>query len=250
LHGCGGSRVRGAILGAESYVQWRVFASYEKVARFAAPSEYLRQKLPEMGFPFRIELLRNAVEPPRDSPASFEERPYVGFAGRLSPEKGVEVLLRAAARLPRLSFRIAGDGPARGDLETLARSISARNVSFLGHLDSGTLEHELRRWRIAVLPSLSPENFPYSALDAMNHGVPVVGSALGGLVEMLGNGRGVLVAPGDDAALALAVGELHGERERLAELGENGRAFVEAECRPTSYVRRLSELLPTNDRTR
>ena len=238
LKACGGSRLRGAMLSAESYFQWRALGSYGRIQRFIAPSAYLQQILPEMGFPFPIERLPNAVEVARQPQVALALRQHVGFAGRLSPEKGVDVLVRAAARLPAISFRIAGDGPERGELQKLARECCATNVAFIGRLESSELEREAGSWRLAIVPSRSPENFPYAALDAMNQGVPVIASSIGGLPEML-TGRGQLVEPGNVAALAQAIAALYPDLHRLESLAALARAFVEAECRPETYLARL-----------
>lgn len=242
-YGCGGSRVRGLALAAESYWQWKGLDSYAHIQAFLAPSQYLRDTFEAMGFPFPVELLRNAVDAPRHDAPPLEQRPFVGFAGRLSAEKGVDVLLRAAARHPHVAFRVAGDGPARAELEALAGALSAGNVTFLGHLGADQLEREIASWRLAVVPSLSPENAPFAALDAMNLGVPVVGSAVGGLPELLA-GRGESFEPGDAAALAQIVAELYSRPERLRALAASARSFIEAECRPAAYVSRLLELAP------
>lgn len=241
LHGCGGSMIHGMILAAESYWQWDVLRSYERVQDFLAPSQYLRSTLQEMGFPFPVELVRNAVETPMFEPPRFEARGVIGFAGRLSPEKGVDVLIRAAARLPHIRFRVAGDGPARASLEALAHSVSADNLTFLGHVRRPELDREIASWRMAIVPSLSPENAPYAALDAMNHRVPVVGSAIGGLPELLAE-RGVTFNPGDWDELAQRIAQLYPDQPRLETLAARAREFIDAECRPEAHVSRLLSL--------
>ncbi len=238
VNSCGGSMVHGAILSAESYWQWRALGTYGQIGAFLAPSDYLRRALADFGFPYPIAQLRNAVDLPTAPPAPWSERAAIGFAGRLSIEKGVDVLVRSAARLPKLNFRIVGDGPARRELEELSRARSLSNVAFLGQLSSAALQRETATWRLAIVPSLSPENLPYAALDAMNHEVPVIASALGGLPELLAD-RGVLVPPGDIDALADAIGELYPDVERLRDLAARARTFIDVECRPRSYVPRL-----------
>jgi glycosyltransferase involved in cell wall biosynthesis len=240
-YGCGGSLTRGSLLAAESYWQWDVLQSYAKIQGFLAPSPYLLETLKEMGFPFPVALLRNAVDVPSDAPSPIASRRHVGFSGRLSPEKGVEVVVRAAAQLMQFSFRVAGAGPARPGLEALARSLGAENVTFLGHLEPDALEREIASWRIAIVPSLSPENAPFAALDAMNHGVPVVGSAVGGLPELLTD-RGTLFEPGDVRALVQTLASLYPDEARLEAMAANALKFIEAECRPPAHVSRLLKL--------
>ena len=80
-----------------------------------------------------------------------------------------------------------------------------------------------RRATLGVVPSRWPEPFGLVAIEAMAAGVPLVASAVGGLTEILGDGRGVLVPPGDHVALAEAVDELSRDPDRQREIGESGR---------------------------
>ncbi len=234
LQGCGGSRLKGTLLAAESYFQWRVLKSYQTISRFVVPSFYLRDQLLRMGFPFSIDVIRNAVD--TSPPADEAGRVAVGFAGRLTTEKGVAVLVAAAARLPKIFFRVAGDGPAWPTLSAAARALP--NLTCLGRLREGELASEMRRWRVAAVPSLSPENFPYAALDAMNRGVPLVASHVGGLPELL-DGRGLLVPPGDDLGLANAIQTLWTDAPLRARLSRASLTYVENECRPSRHLEQL-----------
>jgi glycosyltransferase involved in cell wall biosynthesis len=233
-HGCGGSRLRGVLLALEAYVQRR---RYGAVGLFAAPSRFLIEKAKAMGFPHAIRLLRNAV-PMASLPGDPRAGTAVGCATRLAPEKGLDVLLRAAARLPGIPFRLAGDGPLRAELE---RDRPA-NVTLLGRLPPEGLAQERRSWRAAVAPSLCEENLPYSVLEAFAAGLPVVGSDLGGQRELL-EGRGVRVPAGDADALAGAIRGLWNDPERTARLGAEGAGFVRRECAPERVVADLESLL-------
>jgi glycosyltransferase involved in cell wall biosynthesis len=233
-HGCGGSRLRGSLLALEAYAQRR---RYRAVRIFAAPSRFLIEKARAMRFPHAIRLLRNPVPEParRCDPRAGTA---IGYSGRLAPEKGLDVLLRAAARLPAIPFRLAGTGPLKAELE---RDRPA-NVTLLGHLRPDELAEERRCWRAAVAPSLWEENLPYSVLEAFAAGLPVVGSDLGGLRELL-EGRGVQVPAGDVEALAEALRGLWEDPERCARLGAAGADFVRRECAPNRVVAALETLL-------
>jgi glycosyltransferase involved in cell wall biosynthesis len=104
------------------------------------------------------------------------------------------------------------------------------------------LAEERRCWRAAVAPSLWEENLPYSVLEAFAAGLPVVGSDLGGLRELL-EGRGVQVPAGDVEALAEALRGLWEDPERCARLGAAGADFVRRECAPNRVVAALETLL-------
>jgi glycosyltransferase involved in cell wall biosynthesis len=132
------------------------------------------------------------------------------YMGRLSVEKGIDVLIRAVALLeqrtgsPRVRLAIAGDGPERERLTTLVRQLKwPDRVRFTGQLDRRALSALLEECDLCVQPSLT-EGFSKAWLDAMAHGVPVLSSRVGAAAHVIGGDgiRGWLVPPGDGEALA------------------------------------------------
>jgi glycosyltransferase involved in cell wall biosynthesis len=139
--------------------------------------------------------------------------PRLTYCGRLSSEKGVDVLIRAMARLrtsgvsplPRLT--LAGDGPERELLERLATSLEVRDViHFVGQLDRPALSRLLLETDVCVHPSLT-ESLCKAWVDAMAHGLPVIASRVGSAPQVFGTcgERGWLVPPGDSEALARTI---------------------------------------------
>jgi glycosyltransferase involved in cell wall biosynthesis len=142
--------------------------------------------------------------------------PRLVYAGRLSREKGVAVLLRALALLEkdaagiRPILSIAGDGPERAALERdAARLLPPGRVAFMGQLDREALSRCLRESDVCVQPSLT-EGFSKAWLDAMAHGLPVIASEVGAARAVIGAAgeRGLLVPPGQPEALARALSDL------------------------------------------
>ena len=149
----------------------------------------------------------------------FAEFPYgtdqrhprrVLAVGRLSPEKGYDDLLRAVAELRGrgvdLELEIVGDGPERGALTALARGLQiAQHVTFRGWLAFDDVRRAMRQAAVLAQPSTT-EGLPTVVEEAMALGTPVVASRVGGIPELLDDGRcGVLVPPSDVRALANAL---------------------------------------------
>jgi glycosyltransferase involved in cell wall biosynthesis len=141
----------------------------------------------------------------KKSPAA---EPRILFNGRLDREKGVEQLLRAFALVsaanPHATLRIAGRGPLRDPLETVARELGVeRQVKFLGWQEPAQIEREIAEAWVVAAPSLWPEPLGLVALEAMVRGIPVIASSIGGFAEIVEHGvSGTLVKNGDVGALA------------------------------------------------
>jgi glycosyltransferase involved in cell wall biosynthesis/O-antigen/teichoic acid export membrane protein len=164
------------------------------------------------------------------------EGPVVGLVARLSPEKGVDVLFRALTELPGVTTVVAGEGPARGDLELLAGELGLSDrVRFLGWRDD--VDALLRSVDVLALPSRS-ESAPIAIVEAMLCGIPAVASDVGGVSELVLDGEtGYLVPPDDPHALAAALRRLLDDPELRARLGARGREIAEERYDPATSAR-------------
>ncbi|MGY2050647.1 glycosyltransferase [Methylobacterium sp. JK268] len=217
----------------------------DNVDRFAVPSRFVIDTLVEWGWPReRFVHVPNFVEARRFRPdAPIGER-FV-YCGRLDRSKGVETLVRAAARA-RQPLALAGRGPDEANLRAVAAETGA-DVTFLGHLDAGALAAVLEGARAVVLPSEVNENAPMAVLEAYAAGRPVIASRIAGIPELVREGEtGRLVPPGDVAALAEALAAFAAmPARRLADLGSAGRAWVARDFTPEAYRARLLDLYAT-----
>jgi glycosyltransferase involved in cell wall biosynthesis len=150
----------------------------------------------------------------------------IGATCRLVPLKGLVELIRAVASLhsefPGLQLEIAGSGPEREKLEREARALGLTGrVRFLGW--QRVLRPTFQSWDIFAMPSLD-EGLPIAALEAMAEGLPVVATCVGGLPELIEDGRtGYLVPPSDVAALAKCLRLLVLDPKRRQAMGAAGR---------------------------
>lgn len=180
-------------------------------------------------------------EPPRAA-APFT----AAFLGRLTDEKGVQVLLETAGMLRSergLRFVIAGRGPLQAQVAAAARSGSAR-IEYLGHQEDVLPVYQSAA--VVLVPSLS-EGLGLSAIEAMACGRPVIASRVGGLPEVIShNETGLFVPPADPAALARAIMELMRDPSLCARMGAAGRARVQELF---TVQRMLRQVLTTYRRT-
>ncbi|MBE7699693.1 glycosyltransferase [Oerskovia sp. Sa1BUA8] len=151
---------------------------------------------------------------------------HVGYAGRLALHKGVDVLLAAAELDGRLHVTLAGDGPSARALRERARPLGDR-VRFVGPLSGDDLVAFYRSLDVLAVPSLETsgwvEQFGRVAVEAMACGTPVVASDSGALPDVVG-GAGLLVPPGDAAALRAALVRVVDEPGLAATLRDQGVA--------------------------
>lgn len=169
----------------------------------------------------------------------------LGTACRLVSIKGLEHLIRAVsllrAELPEIRLEIAGSGPEQAALEKEMRRLELQDhVTFLGwRTDLAAL---LPRWDVFVLPSLD-EGLPIAALEAMAAGLPVVATAVGGVPELVEDGRtGWLVPPGNAEALAGRIRQLLLDPERARGMGTTGAAHARAQFSAERMVSSIEKL--------
>ena len=217
--------------------------AYGHVSRFVCPSRFLAAKMDEAGvFPDRLRHLPHFIDvasyPQKQTPGG-----RIAFAGRLSAEKGIDVLVDAVGRLDGVGLDIAGDGPERVALEQRAQTVARGRVTFHGRLAKDELHDLVRASVVTAVPSRWYENQPMAVLESFGCGVPVVGTTLGGLPELIDDGAtGCLVPPNDVEATAVALGALSRAPERAFAMGRAARAFVESEFTPERHLEGLDAI--------
>jgi glycosyltransferase involved in cell wall biosynthesis len=185
-----------------------------RVSRFIAPSDFMRRRLLEWGIDREsVNLVRHFVELPMEGGVERTIGTYGIFLGRLSPEKGLEVLLRALRLAGDPSFIFVGDGPLRDRLESLAADLELLNTRFVGALGRAQARAMLAEARYLALPSLGEEVAPLAALEALSLGRPLLVSNRGGLPELVAQGGGLACRAGD-------VVDTHEKLLRLADSDE------------------------------
>ena len=224
--------------------------SHRVVANSHATYDVIRQA----GIPARkVSLIPCGVARPRRLPSRPEARTRLGLtpeafviatAARLVREKGIDELLKATARAGTGSdtmILIAGDGPERTSLEALAAQILPGRSLFLGRVSA--MEDLYAAADIFVLPS-HMESFGLVFIEAAYHGIPSIGTNVGGIPDAIIDGQTGLLVPAHDAdALASAIRRLHADAALCRQMGDAARIRAEAEFDEPVMVERYARLL-------
>ena len=219
-------------------------------------SQLLKDNLLKAGLPIaQSRVIHQGIPiadfPCKDKPGSLSSPVRFLYVGQLHPYKGVHVLIDAAHRLDaelgadKLKVSIAGDGPPeyREQLERLAGQ-GPVSVDFLGRVQREKLPGLYRSHDIFIFPSIWPEPFGLTHLEAMASGLPLIATNNGGQAEMLSQGKNALLIPPDEpVALAGAMGRILEDPELAARLARAGRRTVEEGYTLDAYLDRLEAFL-------
>jgi glycosyltransferase involved in cell wall biosynthesis len=218
----------------------RIYARH--IDRIVTPSAFYREKLIEWGWPAgKLVHIRNFVSDAAPPAATLGGDHFLYF-GRLTPEKGIATLIAAAA-VSGIPVRIAGAGPQEQELRALAHSLGAPAV-FLGFLKGDALWAEVDAARAIVLPSEWYENSPMSVVEAFQRGKPLVGARIGGIPELIEEGRtGWSFRAGDVADLARALDLARNTADiHLASMSAACRQLVSRNFSEHAYFEAMSAL--------
>lgn len=231
------SRVQSAVL-VGMLTTHRVLGTFAaKVDRYIALNEFCRAKMIEGGLAGdRISVKPNFVD--WQAVPRWDQRAGGLYIGRLTPEKGVDVLIKALARSRSdVRMRVVGGGP-------MADSVAvASGMEYLGFLPLAEIWGQLATASYMVVPSVWYEGFPRTIVEAFASGVPVIASRLGSLAEVVTDGRtGLLFNPGDDEDLAAKLAWADSHPQEMIRMGQAARQEYEARYTPERNCAELIEI--------
>lgn len=149
---------------------------------FVCPSRFMAEKMMQGGFPTSyMHVLHNFVNAGEFHSGGFEKSDYYCYVGRLTEEKGVESLIKAANVISQCKLVIVGEGPAKDKL----RNMAMEHVTFVGGMAWEDLRQIVSRARFTVLPSEWYENCPLSVIESLCLGTPVLAARIGGIPELI-----------------------------------------------------------------
>lgn len=205
----------------------RALGTYRnQVTRYIALNRFARDKYVQGGLPAeRFRIKPNFITAPQRLPQ--DERAGGLYVGRLSDEKGIDVLNAAARLLPRHGVEVIGAGP----LEAAVRETFGD--AWLGPRPLADILDRMTRARFLVLPSICYENAPRTIVEAFSRGLPVLASRLGALADIVEDGKtGLLFTPGDARDLAAKVAWAHAHPDEMARMGRAAREEYERHYTP------------------
>lgn len=210
------------------------------VDRFACITDFQRRKLIEAGFPEeRLLVIPNSMDASTVAEPSLGD--YVAYSGRISREKGVDMIIETARRHPGIPFKIAGavrDSDIVADLPA--------NVELVGYLNAKELAAFYSRARFIVMASRWYEGFPMTILEAASYSKPTVAPDHGGFTEIIGAGKdaiGVLFTPGDAQSLETAIVTLWNDPDETVRLGRQAHQKLLAQYSTDVIARKWNELI-------
>lgn len=248
--------VRGPVDAARLARRWLVDSAtldqWRKLSRIIVPSAYMLELATQHGIPaHRLRLVTHGTHVPATLPIDKKNGslPRILFLGGLIEHKGIALLVKALQLLPRKAWEaiIVGDGPMRSAVEQeLANAGLSQQVALYGYIeDRSVIECLLANARMLVIPSIIPESFSLSGIEALAVGTPVVSFGLGGIAEWLRHGENGLIAATDDIHdLARQMKKLLDDSTLAESLGMRGRQLVQERFTENSA---LSSLLAIYD---
>lgn len=198
LYGCyKKSRLFTAALAGILYHHWTKGTWINMVDVYIMATDFGRQKYSNFGIPNdKIMVKPNIVYP--NLFGQKKDEGYALYVGRLSKEKGVEVLLKAWKAIEGFQLKIMGDGPQFDELKSYADNQKIANVEFLGFVSSKEYLRYMQGASFVIIPSVCYENFPCVVSEALACGIPILASNLGGMPEIIKDRKtGILFKAGD-----------------------------------------------------
>lgn len=173
---------------------------------FISPSRFLNDKMVQGGFSKeKIHTCPNFIDTAKVQRENYEKTDYYCYVGRLSHEKGIGSLIDAAKELPH-KLKIIGGGPLH---DLLAERVAGTDIELLGYKQWPEIKEIVGKARFSVIPSEWYENNPFSVIEAECLGTPVLGARIGGIPELIDEGKnGMLFEPGNTEELKTRIEEM------------------------------------------
>lgn len=235
------------VLALEAYwAKWKKY--YDLVDIFIVPSQFMREKLIQSGISLKkIKYLPNFLEEKEEFNFFVDgKKDYILFLGRLSEEKGLDILVESIGEIKNkeIELKIVGEGPLEGELRKNIAKLGLNNrVKILGYKSGTELKQIISQAQFVVVPSCWYENAPYVILESYSLKKAVLGSEIGGIKELIEIGEtGMTFKPNDVKDLTNKINYLLEDKSRLKNMGEKGHLFLKYCFNAENYLNRLIKI--------
>ena len=245
INKCENKKLINSLVASMEYQVRKWLRLKEKVDYFICPSQALLDLTARAGIDKKkLVLINNFLNDTHLNKASdYTNKGYFLYVGRLSKEKGVDILLKAMTELPEVKLHIVGTGNQEETLKEFAKEHNLNNVKFLGFKKGAELEEEYKNCIASILPSNWFENFPTTIMESFAYGKPVIASNIGGIPNMIINGEtGILYEPSSINELILAIKSLYSSPELVKNMGINARTRAKEKFLSQIYFEKLLNL--------
>lgn len=232
------SRLASAALAFETALH-RLLKAYDPVNIFICPSRFMHHSMSQAGiFTERLRHIPHFFDS-KSLPSRMGAGDGIVAAGRLSMEKGFDLLIDAMGQLPSERLTIVGDGPLETQLRHQAERIAPGRITFTGRLERDHVLQRLRVARVVAIPSRWYENQPLAVIEAMGCGVAPVVTTLGGAPELVSHGIDGWIAAPSPESLAEALLVPLTNPTLAIEMGHAARKRIERDFDPALHLTRV-----------
>ena len=217
-----GSFAKSLIGTIEAYL-YKKLKTYDYINKFICPSQFMNDKIVEFGVDKnKTTTVYNFINKKQITREDKKNDKYVLYFGRISYEKGIKTIIKSSELLPDIKFKICGTGPLLEELKEYVRLNKNSNVEFLGYKSGEELLEIIRNAAVTVYPSIWFENCPMSIIESKCLGVPVIGSNIGGIPELINdNVDGLIFEPDNFMDLADKIKSIINDDYNLDRLSKN-----------------------------
>lgn len=230
-------------LGVMEKKYYDIHKVFRKIDCIISPSEFIKNQLVNGKLKYsEIVTLHNFVnESVRNE---YVLGDYAFYLGRLSKEKGILNLIEAIGDIPNAKLLIAGDGPERERIEAyISEHKLDGRITLLGYQNQDSIHKYITNSRFVVIPSICNENCPYSVLEAMEIGKPIVASRIGGIPELIADGEnGYLYKADDINELKEKLMLMLDNDDKVNRFAQKSRELYESYYSPDSYYIELIKI--------
>ena len=237
-----GSKLKSALGAIEGYYYRNHKIYTDKIDYIITPSEFYGTKFIEDGInPNKIQAIHNSIEM-NDYNVETQDDGYALYFGRLSKEKGILNLINAFAKCNKGNLYIAGEGPEKEKIEKIIKENSLEDrVKLLGFLNKEQMTDVTRKCKFVVVPSIWYENCPYSVLETLAIGKPIIGSNMGGIPELvIDNENGFIYNTVDE--LAQKMNLLFEDEELVNKFSKKSKELAKQNYDREVYYNKLKQI--------